>query len=119
MEEYGEALEILNAMPEKNLRDRMLLVHHLNTCICLFYLGMEQEALDYYGEQEKLFRAYQRDRTYGGHIALLQGWVLAARGDLSRAREVLKKAENTWHSASLQEGYDKLRAHLEEKDGYL
>ena len=113
MEQYGQALDILRAMPEKNLRDRTLLVHHLNTCICLFYLGMNEEALDYYREQEKLFRDYKRDRTYGGHLALLQGWVAAAQGDVPGAREVLEKTEGTFQSVSLQEGHEKLREYLD------
>lgn len=112
LEQYDHALEILNAMQEKKLNRHAVLVHHMNTCICLFYTGSEQEALRYYHSQEKLFRENRNNRHYGGNLAVLRCWVLAAEGDIAAARQTMEHAKLKWTSPSLQIAYEKLEDRL-------
>ena len=105
------ALENINAMPEK-LKEQVCLVHHLNTCICLFYSGTEEKALAYYHTHEKLFHTHRGDRNYKGNLALLKCWVLSAQGELATARELCKQTKALCNTPSLLEAYDKLEQHL-------
>ena len=111
LEQYDRALEVLNAMPEK-LKEQVRLVHHLNTCICLFYSGTEEKALAYYHTHEKLFHAHRGDRNYKGNLALLKCWVLSAQGELAAARELCKQTKALCNTPSLLEAYEKLEQHL-------
>lgn len=114
LEQYERALEILKAMPEKKLKEQALLVYHLNTCICIFYMKNEQEGLSYYHAHQKLFHAYRNNRHYGGNLAILKCWALAAQGKISAAREVLTKTKQLWNTPSLLEAYEKLDQRLVE-----
>ena len=112
LEQYDRALEVLNAMPEKKLKERVRLVHHLNTCICLFYNGTEQEALEYYRTHEKLFHAYRNDRQYRGNLVMLKCWALSAQGKLEEAHEILSQAKELCNTPSLMTAYEKLEQRL-------
>lgn len=111
LEQYDRALEVLNAMPEK-LKEQVQLVHHLNTCICLFYSGTEEKALAYYHTHEKLFHAHRKDRNYKGNLAVLKCWVLSAQGELAAVRELLKQTKELCNTPSLMEAYEKLEQRI-------
>ena len=106
------ALDQLRAIPEKQLKGDFELVYHLNTAICLFYTGSEQEGLSHYLAHRKLFHAYRKHPYYGGNLAVLQCWAMLAQGQAEEAKEVLRQAKETWTKLSLQEAYEKLERRL-------
>ena len=105
------ASEDIKAMPEK-LKKQVRLVHHLNTCICLFYSRTEQEALAYYRTREKFFQAHRKDHNYQGNLAILKCWALSAQGELAQARDLLRQIKELCNTPSLLEAYEKLEQHL-------
>ena len=112
LEQYDRALEVLNAMPE-NLKEQMRLVHHMNTCICLFYIGTKENALAYYHTHEKLFHAHREDRNYKGNLAVLKCWALSAQGEFAAAQELLKQMSKLCNTPSLRDAYEKLAQQIE------
>lgn len=113
LKEYAKAIELLRSMESTRLYGTLKIVYAINLCVCWFYGGQPEQAMDLYERSQTLFQLPLARRLYGGNVAVLDLFALLEKGDAKQAKELLDAARLQWTDARLQSDFQ----YLEEKIG--
>lgn len=111
LKEHKKAIELLKSLENVRLYQNLKLVYHINLCVCYFYDGQTEKAMELYERSQKLFQSPMAAKLYGGNIAVLDVFALIEQGEFDRAKELLATARGAWSDSRLQGDFE----YLEEK----
>lgn len=115
LEQYEQAIAILEPLGQEKLRGPIRLVQRLNLCICYFYSGKTDKALALYHNSQKLFAPYRRTPVYGGNLAVLEMLADIEEGEYPKAAELLRQARSSWNIPRLYDDYQYVEHRLRER----
>ncbi|MBQ8590829.1 MAG: tetratricopeptide repeat protein [Firmicutes bacterium] len=105
LKEYDKAVEILEKLKSEKLKGDVDLVCRLNTCLCYFYTGRTEEAMQLYNESKVLFVTAKNKGVHVPNIAILDMWAMIENGRKKEARQYLEFAREKWPQMRLEEDY--------------
>ena len=105
LKEYNKALEILENLKKEKLKGDVELVWRLNTCLCYFYTGRTNDAMQLYNESKSLFSSSKKKGLHVPNIAILDMLAMIEDGRKKEARQYLEFAKEKWPQMRLEEDY--------------
>ena len=109
--QYDKAIVILQNLAHSQLQPQMEIVRRLNLCMSYFYAGQEAQAMQLYQDSQPLFRTPQ-SQDLAGNLAALDVLAALTSGELDRAGQLLKQAQEKWKNPRLQQIFSELERRL-------
>ncbi len=114
LKQYDRAIQILEDLSQEKLSGVVKMVRRLNLCVCYFYSGQNDKAMELYQASEQEFAPFRKDANYGGSLAILEILAALEKGEKDRAGALLKQAKETWNYPRLQDDYRRIEERLGE-----
>lgn len=112
LKQYDRAIQILEELSQEKLTGVVKMTHRLNLCLCYFYSGQNDKAVELYQASEKEFAPFRENAYYGGSLAILEILAALEKGERDRAEALLKQAKETWNYPRLQDDYRRIEERL-------
>lgn len=102
-QDFDTAISLMEGLPGRRLnRDALRLTRCVNLFQCYFQVGRYDEGLALYHDNQALLQLYERDKAYGGSVAVVNILAAIQEGRREEAERLLDAARNTWSDPRFQ-----------------